>query len=54
MNASVSTRPAASAASKARSTFSTERASGFSQSTCLPASSACTDQSTCSEFGSEM
>ena len=54
MNASASTRPAASAASNARSTGSTERASGFSQSTCLPASSARTDHSTCIELGSEM
>ena len=54
MNASASTRPAASAASKARSTASTERASGFSHSTCLPASSARIDHSTCMELGSEM
>ena len=54
MNASASTRPALSAASKARSTCSTERAIGFSHRTCLPASSARIDHSTCSEFGSEM
>ena len=52
MNASLSTRPALSAASKARSTSATERDIGFSQSTCLPASSARTDHSTCSELGS--
>ena len=54
MNASASTRSLRSAASNARSTSSGWRESGFSQSTCLPASSARTDHSTCSEFGSGM
>ena len=40
MNASASTSPARSAASKAASASSGRRVSGFSQSTCLPASSA--------------
>ena len=40
MNASISTRPARSAASKAASTSAGWRDSGFSHSTCLPASSA--------------
>ena len=52
MNASASTRPARSAASNAASACSGWRVSGFSHSTCLPASSARIDHSTCSEFGS--
>ena len=52
MNASVSTRPSRSATSKARSTSSGCRLSGFSQRTCFPASSARIDHSTCIEFGS--
>ena len=54
MKASASTLPAASAASKARSTSSGWRDIGFSQSTCFPASSARTDHSTCSELGRAM
>ena len=54
MNASISTRPARSAASKASSTCAGSRDSGFSHRTCLPASSACTDHGTCIEFGSGM
>ena len=54
MNASISTRPARSAASNARSTCAGSRAIGFSHSTCLPASSARIDHSTCIEFGSGM
>jgi hypothetical protein len=54
MNASISTRPERSAASNARSTSAGWRVSGFSLSTCLPASSAWTDHSTCIEFGSPM
>ena len=52
MNASASTRPLRSAASKAASASSGRRVSGFSQSTCLPASSARIDHGTCSELGS--
>ena len=54
MNPSESSRPALSAAAKARSAASGSRASGFSDRTCLPASSARTDQSTCIEFGNGM
>ena len=51
MNASASTRPARSAASNAACASSGRRVSGFSHSTCLPASSARIDHGTCSEFG---
>ena len=54
MNASISTRSARSAASKACSTSAGTRVSGFSHSTCLPASSARTVHGTCMEFGSGM
>ena len=54
MNASWSTRPAASAASQAISTSSACRVYGFSQRTCLPAASAVIVQGWWSEFGSEM
>ena len=54
MNASLSSGPARSAASNAASTSSGWRDSGFSQSTCLPASSALIDHSQCIVFGSEM
>jgi hypothetical protein len=54
MKASISSRPACSAASKASSASAAVRASGFSHSTCLPASSARIDHGTWSEFGSEM
>jgi hypothetical protein len=52
MKPSVSTRPARSAAAKAASASAGRRVIGFSHSTCLPASSARTDHSTCREFGS--
>ena len=54
MNASESTRPVRSAASKAASTSAGCRESGFSHSTCLPASTARIDHSQWSVFGSEM
>ena len=54
MNASISSRPARSAASNAASASAARRVSGFSHSTCLPASSALIDHGTCSEFGSGM
>jgi hypothetical protein len=54
MNASIKKRPARSAAPKAASTSAARRDSGFSQSTCLPASTARIDQSQCIEFGREM
>ena len=54
MNASLRSRPVRSAASNAASTSSAWRESGFSQSTCLPASSALIDHSQCIVFGSEM
>ena len=54
MNASLSSRPARSAASKASSTSSTERDIGFSHSTCLPASTDRIDHSQWRLFGSEM
>ncbi len=52
MNASMSTRPARSAAAKARSAAAAVRASGFSHSTCLPASSARIDHGACRALGS--
>jgi hypothetical protein len=52
MKASVRNRPVRSLASNARATLSGLRSSGFSQSTCFPASSALIDQSTWSVFGS--
>ena len=54
MNASMSSRSAARAALNARRASASLRASGFSQSTCLPASSARIDQGTCSALGSGM
>ena len=54
MNASISSRPARSAASNAASTSAGRRDSGFSHSTCLPASSARSDHGRCIEFGSGM
>ncbi len=54
MNASISRRPARSAASNAACTSAVRRLSGFSHSTCFPALSAFTVQSTWSAFGSEM
>jgi hypothetical protein len=54
MNASISSVPAASAASKASSTLSGLLSIGFSQSTCLPACAARIDHSQCIVFGSEM
>ena len=54
MKASDSSRPARSAASNAASISSGWRESGFSQSTCLPASTARIDHSQCIVFGSEM
>ena len=54
MNASIRIRPARSAASNAPRASSGRRVSGFSQSTCLPASSARIDHGTCSELGSGM
>ncbi len=54
MNASISRRPVRSATSKASSTSAARRDIGFSQSTCLPASSARIDHSQWSEFGREM
>ena len=47
-------RPARSAASKAAVTSSGFRVNGFSQSTCLPASTDLIDHSVCIVFGSEM
>ena len=52
MNASASSRPDRSAAAKASSASAGRRVSGFSHSTCLPASSARTDHGTCIELGS--
>ena len=52
MNASARTRPARSAASYAASASAGWRVSGFSHSTCLPASSARIDHGTWSELGS--
>ena len=54
MNASIRIRPFLSAALKADSTSPTCLLIGFSQSTCLPASTARIDHSQCSVFGSEM
>ena len=54
MNASMSTRPAASAASNASSTSAGMRVYGFSQRTCFPAASALSVHSWCMPFGSEM
>ncbi len=54
MNASVSTRPLASAAANASSTSAALREYGFSQSTCLPAASARIVHSWCMPFGREM
>ena len=54
MNASDRWRPARSAAANAASTSAWWRDIGFSQSTCLPASSARIDHSQCIVFGSEM
>ena len=51
---SISSLSLRSATSKACSTSDVRRLSGFSHSTCLPASSARTVHSTCIEFGSEM
>jgi hypothetical protein len=52
MNASARTSPSRSATAKARSTSSGRRDIGFSHSTCLPASRARIDHSTCIELGS--
>ena len=54
MNASAATRDARVAAASIRSTSSTVSASGFSHSTCLPASSARTVHSTCRLLGRPM
>jgi hypothetical protein len=54
MNASVSSRPARSAASNASSTSLARLLNGFSQMTCLPASAERIDHSRCIVFGSEM
>ena len=54
MNASMQSRSCASAVSKTASTSSGCALIGFSQSTCLPASSARLDHSQCNPFGSEM
>ena len=52
MNASATTTPARAAASAIASTSRTDSASGFSQSTCLPAWHAAIVHSACSAFGS--
>ena len=55
MNASVSRRPVALGRVEGRLDVGPgRRLNGFSQRTCLPASSALIDHSTCSVFGSEM
>src|SRR5919206_355341 len=54
MKPSIRSRPARSAAAKRSSTSSGSVVSGFSQSTCLPASSARRVHSTWSEVGGEL
>ena len=54
MNASATWTRAAAAAAAIRSTSATVSASGFSQSTCLPASAARMAHSACRWFGSGM
>ncbi len=54
MNASIKSRPDASATSNARRTSAADRLNGFSHSTCLPASRARIDHSMCGALGSEM
>ena len=54
MNASMQIRRRDSAASNTASTSAGLELIGFSQSTCLPASSARIDHSQCIPFGSEM
>ncbi len=54
MNASMQCRPRASATSKTAAISAGSLLIGFSQSTCLPASSARIDHGQCRPFGSEM
>jgi hypothetical protein len=53
MNASISIRPAASAAANIASASTVVTANGFSHRTCFPAFSASIVQSRCIEFGNE-